>query len=362
MRMTLCYTIKDIKKLVMLIMKKLLPRQKKWQIARSKKEIRYRKRRNKLKNKEHIKVKKKKASILNEEKIVAPKILSVFSNPKETLGFFKEVNLKIKRARVAGKLFFDLSCIEDVTVDAIMYLIAIIKNFKRINALRITCGGNLPKNDIAKERFENCGFYKYVNPQYSIKKSICADHINIESGIKADPKLASEICVFVHNHSSLKIINTKSLYTMMMELMTNTKQHAYNKNTYLNANWYIFVEDYPEYLQFVFLDTGDGIPNTVKRKNFFENIKGMFDLDDAFFISSALKGEFRSETNLGYRGKGLPEIYNRVKSEYILDFSVISGRGKCDVTKDGEIINSNLEENFLGTMLCWKLRKENRGE
>ena len=87
-------------------------------------------------------------------------------------------------------------------------------------------------------------------------------------------------------------------------------------------------------------------------------IKNALNADDAYFIASALRGEVRSETRLAYRGKGLPEVYNRASSKYIDDFSIISGFGRCDISEDGEIIETKLGDELAGTMLCWKLVKK----
>ena len=345
-------------------LKKLSNKQKQFLLAKSKKEMRKRIKKNrqkklkiKIENSQEYYKTIKQAYI--EKRVKAPIILSVFDNCSETLGFFAEVSKTISSLNVSGKIYFDLSDVEQVSVDAIMYLIAIITNTKRIRSLKINCAGNIPKNSEARKTLENCGFYKYVSPQYQIKDKSSTDHINITRGKEADPILSREICDFVHQHSKNDRISTKSLYTMIMELMANTKQHAYNGDENMQNNWYVFVEDTSSFLHFIFLDTGSGIPNTVRKKSLFEKIKNKMNLDDAFFIAEALTGvELRSETNLNYRGKGLHEIYNRVLTDYISDFSIISGFGKCSVSSEGKIEKTKLSSNLTGTMLCWKLLKK----
>lgn len=259
------------------------------------------------------------------------------------------------------KIFFDLERITHVTVDAIMHLIATIKNTRHIRMLKIDCSGNVPENKDARKIFEESGFYEHVTPLFNFKYLTDRNHINITRGEEADPILAGKICEFVHNHSDADRITTKSLYTMMMELMANTKQHAYTNNTIMKKNWYVFVEDTQTCMRFVFLDTGAGIPNTIRTKSIVEKIKNTFSIDDAYFIASALRGEYRSETKLDYRGKDLPEVYSRACSKYITDFSIISGFGRCDITEAGNITEEKLDNELVGTMLCWKLIK-NKGE
>lgn len=345
-------------------MKKISSKQKLQFWRRSKKEIRKRQKKNRwhrkhssLDNLSVLPVKQQPKSSDRNAIAIAPKTLCIFENSAETISFFKQVSGIIRQLKRRGKLFFDLSQVEKVSVDAIMYLVATIKNTRRIRALQIECAGNVPINEAAQRTLETCGFYRYVSPQYNIKYTSKNDHIKITRGCEADPLLAGKICEFVHDHSNCDRLSTKSLYTMIMELMTNTKQHAYNNNAYMANNWYVFVEDCPSHMQFVFLDTGAGIPNTIRTKGVVEKLKNIFSMDDAYFIASALRGEVRSETKLTYRGKGLPEIYKRISLGYISDFCVVSGYGKCSVKESGEIEETRLENDLVGTMLCWKLIK-----
>lgn len=288
----------------------------------------------------------------------APANLSVLDNTTETLRFFNNVHKTIQSTNIRGKIFFDLSAVSYVTVDAIMYLIATVTNVRKIRALGINCFGNLPNDDTARRKFETCGFYSYVAPSYHLKNESSGNHINISRGCDADPILAGKICEFVHEHANSNRLKTKHLYTTIMELMTNTKQHAYKNTTKMICNWYVFVEDSNDFMKFVFLDTGAGIPNTVRTKGVVEKIKNLLSKDDAFFIASALRGEFRSETNLEYRGKGLPEVYKRVSCKEYADFAIVSGFGKCIIDDDKTIREEKMDEELIGTMLCWKLLKQ----
>ena len=123
----------------------------------------------------------------------------------------------------------------------------------------------------------------------------------------------------------------------------------------MQENWYIYVEKAGEYVRSVFLDTGVGIPKTI-RLNFVEQVTNLLlkDKSDAKYISSALKGTFRTETREGHRGKGLPGIYEDALSGRICDLSIVSGRGKCTVLENGEIEETVLHTNFEGTLISWK--------
>ena len=340
-------------------LKKVSIKQKQWLLAKSAKTMKQLQKKNRRRT-PYLKQSNKGSKIenyldLHENRVEAPVRFGMMDNIDETLQFFSNVKATLKRLRVNDKIYFDLSKVEVVSADAIMYLIATIRNTKRINAFKICCSGNAPINPEAREKFVQSGFYDYVSS--SVKtNSTYADHIKIKTGNEAEPVLAGEICDFVHSLTNLNIVNTKFLFSMIIELMTNTKQHAYNSVNSMDNNWYVYVEDRVEYLKFVFLDTGVGIPKTIRTK-FGEKIISLLSNSDAYFIASALRGEFRSETRLEYRGKGLPEIYNRIISARIENFAIVSGQGKCVVDDLGNIVEIPLKNTLNGTLLSWNLKK-----
>ena len=155
------------------------------------------------------------------------------------------------------------------------------------------------------------------------------------------------------------VLSTKRLYPMIIELMTNTHQHAYDTQEAqtMMGNWYIFAQDTGTAIHFVFLDTGLGIPKTVL-KRFYEKIKDFAFRNDAVYLKSALQGTFISETKQGHRGKGLPGIYEDACNLSIMGLSIISGQGKCTVKENGGIETENFDQTFEGTLFTWDILKE----
>jgi len=333
-------------------LKKLTQRQKNFFIIRSRRTIKTLQKRNRK-----IRIVNKYNYAHKNHKIIVdvPERFSIIDYPDETLAFFNKVYKDIKTLKLKSELFFNLANITFVSVDAVMYLIALIKNTKLLKTMSINCSGNVPQNMEARRIIETCGFYNYVSPQYTVNK-INNSNINIASGTNADAKLAGEICDFVHNNSLMNRNDTKSVYTLIIELMTNTRQHAYNNIKGVKNKWYIYVESNEEKIRFVFLDTGEGIPNTI-RINFYEKLLTLIDNSDSHFIASALRGKFRTETLQEHRGKGLPEIYNKAVEESISGFSIVSCKGKCDIKKDGSIDEIKLNSGLRGTLFYWELLK-----
>ena len=291
----------------------------------------------------------------------APKVLSVFEDTENTVSFFSSVLDTVQRCTFKSTLYFDLSMVEEITPDAIMYLISLIKNLRRIRTLQVKCMGNFPKNKEAKKMIIESGFYDFMGSSYSKKVKFNKKHMQICSGMHADGKLASSICDFVIVTYQVNRKRTKRLYPIIIELMTNTYQHAYEletKSLMINY-WYIFAEAKNGYVHFVFLDTGVGIPRTIYRK-LKEKIKDFLYSDESLYLKSVLEGEFRSETKQENRGKGLPGIYEDIQNNEIQNLNIISCKGKCYVdSKSKRIETKRLDNSFEGTLFSWDIKIEN---
>lgn len=295
--------------------------------------------------------------------IIAPERFSLINNTNETVDFFSNVYDMIHKCEKNAHLFFNLSNVKYVTTDTIMYFIAIINNLKRLRALSIKCSGNMPYEFRTRQLFEKVGFYDYVRMAKFVTETKDPNRIKIIQGTEINGETASTICDFVNlKTNSDSIIATKRLYPMLIELMANVKQHAYrDENGKMLPKWYIYVENCENEIKFVFLDTGAGIPNTIRR-NWVERIRDLFggDRDDATYIEASLKGEFRTETKQEYRGKGLPEIYSAVISEgsRMEELTIISGHGLCKVNYRKAICKEYIDNSFDGSMFIWNFRKE----
>lgn len=215
-------------------------------------------------------------------------MLDLVNNQSETLDFFSRAILATKLCKRNQHIFFDLSNITVLSVESVMYLIAILRNIKRIKAHNIICEGNSPQNREVRQRLINSGFYSFVYCKQLSSKSQGSTNVKITEGKRADGILAGQICDYIINHSSNARTATKRIYPLIVELMTNTRQHAY-KNRFgpMEENWYVFSENQKDCIEFVFLDTGAGIPYTI-RKDFTERVAELFLKQDARFIASAL--------------------------------------------------------------------------
>lgn len=286
----------------------------------------------------------------------APENFSIFSNPEQSLSFFSDIETRVE---FGSPVYFEMKNIENLSIDTIMYFLAILK---RIKSSRVAYGfkGSVPSNRKCRDLLESSGFFTYVDSGRTKKDlSHTSTAIQIECGQKADDSIAKKICDFTMLKLSLKRADIKKLYVMIIELMTNTKHHAYDtkdKKRFPLTDWYIFVRYVIEKkaVRFIFLDTGRGIPSTVKKKRFEPAKEFMgFGPEHTDYIDSALKGELRSRTGESFRGKGLPKIYSYYTQQYTNNLTIISNRGYFAEERKGD-----MEERLKGTLFYWELSEE----
>lgn len=297
--------------------------------------------------------------------VYAPEIFCIEENPDDVNDFFQKSFEAIYKCRKNGIIWFELSAITKAAPDAVMYLIALLNNTKHANVFNICFKGNMPNDSEARKVFEFVGFYNYVS---SCKRQIRIqnnDKLKILKGNDVDVVQLETICRFAGGSDDEKTrLSTKGLFRILVELMTNTHHHAYTgEQGKMKCNWYLYAEKNFEIVRFVFLDTGLGIPTTI-RKNWSEKIMDFFqkNKDDARYIEAALMGEFRTETLEVHRGKGMPEIYGTVKNPdtNLFNLSIVSGKGICFVNNEGIIEKKVLSKALEGTMYRWEFRKSDK--
>ena len=73
-----------------------------------------------------------KATKKHIERVIVPTVFSIVENAEVTLKFFNEAHDLMKTLKMRESIYFDFEAVERITVDAVMYLIALIKNMKRL--------------------------------------------------------------------------------------------------------------------------------------------------------------------------------------------------------------------------------------
>lgn len=302
----------------------------------------------------------KKMYLLENIRICAPREFDLSKFFDASYHFLSDVESALWNSK-QSKIYLDFSSTEVIARSSFLYLYAIIDN----------------QHDISLRKSDN-NIIKFKYPTSSDANQILSDFrfYGISSGNLGDLRIthnnqiiisdntvnndiAAQICDFVFpNKSNIQLI--KVLYSMLIELMENTVQHAYidmNFMTKKHNKWYIYVKKLKNRSRFVFLDIGLGIPSTISKKR-LEKVKKVFvSKTDAELIMSALGEKDRSSTKLSYRGKGLRSIYNAFLNQDIAKLDIMSNNGRVILSQDDPILTI-LDENFTGSMLSWSITKE----
>lgn len=284
-----------------------------------------------------------------------PHNFSFIINKDETVHFFSEIEELITLS-IRMQIFIDMKNVEIITVDAIMYLIAVIKKLQFQEKTNKEFYGNAPKSQASKQVLIESGFYDFVNSDTKTYKS--NEKISIALGEKFNQQVAKNACQFVIDKSNHKRDTTYFIYEMICEMMLNTYQHAYegNKNEKVDR-WYSYLEKNDDFFTFIFLDTGIGIPNSVYKRPISDFIK-----TDNMLLQSALNGEYRTKTRAKNRGNGLKLIRDYVEHKFVNTLVVVSNKGYCEYNSINEgkmqIIGNDMKKSLSGTLYYWKINKE----
>ncbi len=279
------------------------------------------------------------------EIIKAPPNLDFRVAPEEAINFFEKIRRTIDHSI---PIYLDLSEVINLSGHALLYLIAIMQNYKTMGRV-FSIGGNTPLEPKSKALFESSGFYRYVRQSRLNLRLQSEDVMRITSGVDHDPLVLRKLCKFIQEKLHVDRVHTQSIFAVVGEMMNNTKSHAYSPRCIVD-NWFLFANFCKEnnVIDIAFLDTGKGIPQTAK-KNFSDYIP--FSSHDYQIIESGLNGDFRTSTKKPWRSKGLPDVKQKYENGTLDSLVIVSGRGYINYPE-----KRNLGKNFNGTLYFWRAK------
>lgn len=277
---------------------------------------------------------------------------SIRNNPNETMQFLDGIQTSFLKDM---PVYVDISNIQDMTVDALLYLLALIDNMK-YKKIPFHVAGNLPRDTEVRKIFIQSGFLNYVKTNTNTVSNT-EDCIQIYDGRDVDSSIAKDLCSFAMNKLGKGRLDFKNLYNIIMEIIINTKQHAYDRKSNL-PKWYAYARYYNDGIDFSILDTGLGIPSTV-RKNFTEKLNLLIvklpivKTSESKLLESVIDGEFRTKTKERYRGKGIPMVAEQCKNKYIENLTIVSNSGFVTIGHNTKDLTTPLK----GTLYYWRIKK-----
>lgn len=280
-------------------------------------------------------------------KLRIPSDFSIISNKDEVLKFFDKC--KKYNKTICDELFFDFADIHNVGLGAVTILESIC-GYVHDNGVRVS--GSYPKDGHVRDMFEKSGFLKKYKARYQNSENQFSKNEIIERGLDRTNQSASarKIREAMQTVWNVDAPNPR-LQGMMIELMANTVNHAYEKK---QKGWYMSVDHDKENkrVKFCFVDNGQGILQTVKLKNWDKFASFFKQSSNSHILKEAFDGKFGSRTQLSHRGRGLPLIKKNSDQNIIKNLTVISNDVYVNfASQTTEVLNTD----FDGTFYYWEL-------
>ncbi|MFI5160801.1 MAG: ATP-binding protein [Sphingobacteriales bacterium] len=262
----------------------------------------------------------------------------------ETVLFLVYKSKKIIETKRYNEVVFDFTKVISIDDGATTILLSLCYD---MNYQRIRVGfNNLPKNIAAKKFIEESGFIKYFSgPLAKVKGD--GPNTTIKKGQSTILQKDSAVVI----HKVMKTVwgvekRNQKLQGMLIELMTNSVNHAYLSND-REKTWYISTNHYTDQnkVEFCFVDNGDGIINTINVK-----FKDKYFTSNEELLERAFEGEFRSRTKLANRGRGLIVVKNNHENMTIRGLKVITNNVLLDFENN---VTFKLKTPFSGTFYSW---------
>lgn len=264
---------------------------------------------------------------------IAPSSLSIVDTPDETLKFMNE----LLEAKKRGSTIARLDAVTTISHDAIVALLAIGPE-----------RGRLPLSQATRAQLLASGFLNFVKVKgWSHRASqghIVRQPIN---DARVQPLIAERAVAQVQE--SLPNSPDRALYSMLIECMGNTDNHARESDSSSPARWWVSTNRLKSgSVAVTFLDMGVGILTTAVRKGWFRTLSS-----SGKRLEDVLLGRVGSSTELAHRGKGLPEIAKKSReSSSISRLVVVANDGHFDVLA-GQ--HKTLKHPLSGTLLYWEI-------
>jgi hypothetical protein len=149
-----------------------------------------------------------------------------------------------------------------------MFLIAIMRTLKTGHD-KIYITAVAPIDEKIGIKIATTGFFDFIkaSEKFSIGYDELDFHIKAHDTVRND--ITRDIIKFIIEKSNATRVQLKFIYDIVLELMSNTVQHAYSNSdidVVLLKKWYVFVEIEDERVRFTFLDTGHSIRKTIRKK------------------------------------------------------------------------------------------------
>lgn len=310
-------------------------------------------------------VRKRKARQRRREAVVllwrtAPTSFSIIENAEESLRYLYDCGILLREGHQVG---FDLERVTRLTPDMIPLLIALVCDKRYKGKGRIH--GNQPLAHEPRELFKSSGFLKFVRTATSNREEIDPEHCllinDLTTGEQAEAEVAREACqrIAEQTFGDEMTPSELDLYSVIMEIILNTKHHASTRG-HVPIKWWIYTHNDTATgnTSCTILDLGSGIfeGRGGEVKNFIEGFLNFWkkkpthlDIAEAILKGTIVSNKLEDRER---RGKGLQQIRSISKSRYIAKAVLYSNDIKIDLKND---VTDTLAVGLQGTFYHFEI-------
>jgi len=299
--------------------------------------------------------------------VKAPSTCSLIENPATAIKFFTSAE---DGYRNHSAVVYDFTSTEEVTETFAAALIAHIKD-RNIN-LGKSSKIIWPESQVCHQKLRKLGIFGKVEKD---KNEIDLEHLQTQklTNSKVQNQLAKEIVNSSSQFIYGETVRIKELYSILIEIMANTNNHADVKNSGKYPWWMvIFGDSKLDVVKFVLLDLGVGIFESLPVKKFGYRIQGTLPVLEtqrlhlgmkinymranrlATIFNALSEGRINSSTQDPTRGRGIPRIVDCAKSGHFRKFNIITNDAFIDVVQDSVYA---MDAHFSGTIYYFELKK-----
>ena len=250
----------------------------------------------------------------------------MFQNPDASLDFTNAVRHYLSQQ--GATVFLDLGPITDFRSDALLLVRAVMDSPFRIRPTSIA--GNLPTSPNVAAEFKASGFFDGIaKPPANLPPAQGLMLKRSDNTVHA--KVAAQLINFAKTHNAIDDATANASYRTLVELMTNTHNHAHasveqrRPRPYIHERWSASVYCLRNQARFAFLDLGVGILYSAPARQHIRLTRIPVRNDKRIqLLSDVFIGRLGSATRKPGRGRGLPAMREEAQRGRLLDLEILT--------------------------------------
>lgn len=248
----------------------------------------------------------------------APETLGLFNAPNETLKYCNTLRDHLTQPDM--EIFLDLGDVQNFTSDALLLIRAIMDS----RAYHTQIRGNLPRDPTVASEFKASGFFAgFAKPpeDLPLPKGLILKKSN--NTVRA--KIAAELVDFAKEHMPIAKECTNACFQTLVEVMTNTHNHAGGQKQRFPPKWFVSVYCRDQTAYFSFIDLGIGILKSAPARNMLQETSALISSHGrTSLLKDAFEGKIGSATRKPGRGLGLPKMKKDARRGTLSNLQVLT--------------------------------------